>query len=495
MLHKRITASILASLFTALLCAASCGEEVVVDNSVDNADSTLTETSKVTTELSAELPDVKYDGHVFNILITGNTENTWQKNDFKAEELTGEVLNDARYERNLAVEERFDITIATDERYGATKGAGSGFTMIQNCVMAGDSSYDAGMIAGYDCATLALGGYLYDMRTLPYIDLDKPWWDQRLNEDLTINGKLYYSTGDISTADNDATGAILFNNKLVEDFSLPNPYEMVLDGSWTVDAMISMGKDVSSDLDGNSVWDKNDRYAAIIWDDTVMGVINSTGEKCATVQPDGRLELTLYNERVLSMFEKFTTAYYDTTQAYHYQRVSYDITDPVAMFANDQALFFMQLLDLVTYFRDMKTDFGILPLPKLDEEQDRYYSTIGSWHSVFLCAPSVQENAERTGAILEALAYESYKTVTPAYYEKTLVGKYIRDDESREMVDIILSSHVYDLGWFYQIGKYCDEVLYMWYDKKSDFTSMYDSHLSAAMADIERINEAFAELE
>lgn len=184
------------------------------------------------------------------------------------------------------------------------------------------------------------------------------------NEDLTINGKLYYSTGDISTADNDATGAILFNKKLVDDFSLPNPYEMVLDGSWTVDAMISMGKDVSSDLDGNSVWDKNDRYAAIIWDDTVMGVINSTGEKCATVKPDGRLELTLYNERVLSMFEKFTTAYYDTTQAYHYQRVSYDITDPVAMFANDQALFFMQLLDLVTYFRDMQTDFGILPRPE-----------------------------------------------------------------------------------------------------------------------------------
>ena len=30
----------------------------------------------------------------------------------------------------------------------------------------------------------------------------------------------------------------------------------------------------------------------------------------------------------------------------------------------------------------------------------------------------------------------------------------------------------------------------MWYDKKSDFTSMYDSHLSAAEADIERINEA-----
>ncbi len=487
-------------LFSGLLAVAmlSCGGDATTETTDTVADSASTHATEtvVTEDIAvASVPQKNYDGHTFTFLITGNTENNWQKNDFKAEEETGEAFNDARYQRNRAIEERFNIKIATDEQYGGTKGAGTGYTTIEKCVMAGDTAYDAGMIAGYDCATLAYSGMLYDLNELPYLDMTQRWWDQRVPADLTINGKLYYTTGDISTADNDATGAILFNKKLLQDYDLENPYEKVKNGTWTIDAMTEMGKGISSDLNGDAKYDKNDRYAAIIWDDTMMGIINAAGEKCVTLGKDGALSLTLYNDRVLSMFEKFRDAYYDETQAYAYQRVSYDITDPVNMFANNQALFFMQLLDLVTYFRDMQTDFGILPLPKLDAAQDRYYATIGSWHSVFLCVPGVQEDAERTGIILEALAAESYNTVTPAYYEKTLVGKYIRDEESEEMLDIILSSHVYDLGWFYQVGKYCDEVLYLWWYKREDFTSMYEKHLKVAEKNLTEINEAFAALD
>ncbi len=482
-----------ALLITACADSADTPAETTAQPTTDTAAVTETESSDVAV---ANVPaDMDFGGHTFTFLVTGNTENNWQKNDFHAPEENGDVFNDARFRRNLAVEEKFNVKIATEEQYGQTKGAGSGYQTIEKCVMSGDTAYDAGMIAGYDCATLAYSGLLYDLCDMPYIDLSQRWWDQRVNEDLTIAGKLYYTTGDISTADNDATGAILFNKKIVQDYDLPDPYAMVRDGKWTISAMAEMGKGIAADLNGDAKYDKNDRYAAIIWDDTMMGIINAAGVKCATVKDDGTLELTFYNDRLLSMFEQYRDAYYDNAQAYAYQRVSYDITDPVNMFANDQSLFFFQLLDLVTYFRDMKTDFGILPLPKLDEEQDRYYSTIGSWHSVFLCAPAVQENAERTGIILESLAAESYNTVTPAYYEKTLVGKYIRDEESEEMLDIILSSHVYDLGWFYQIGKYCDDVLYMWMEKDEDLTSRYEKREKIALRDIESINEAFAALD
>lgn len=483
------------------VCMITACADAKDGTAVTAADTTAPDTAAITVGETediavADVPaDADFSGHTFTFLVTGNTENNWQKNDFLAPEETGDVLGDARFRRNLAVEERFGIKIETDEQYGQTKGAGSGYLTIEKCVMAGDTAYDAGMIAGYDCATLACAGMLYDLCDMPYIDLSQRWWDQRVNEDLTINGKLYYTTGDISTADNDATGAILFNKKIVEDYDLPDPYALVRDGKWTISAMVEMGRGIAADLNGDAKYDKNDRYAAIVWDDTMMGIINAAGVKCATVGDDGKLSLTFYNDRLLSMFEQYRDAYYDDTQAYAYQRVSYDITDPVSMFSNDQSLFFFQLLDLVTYFRDMKTDFGILPLPKLDEQQERYYSTIGSWHSVFLCAPAVQEDAERTGIILEALAAESYNTVTPAYYEKTLVGKYIRDEESEEMLDIILSSHVYDLGWFYQVGKYCDEVLYMWMQKDEDMTLRYERREKVAHSDIERINEAFAQLD
>ena len=108
--------------------------------------------------------------------------------------------------------------------------------------------------------------------------------------------------------------------------------------------------------------------------------------------------------------------------------------------------------------------------------------------------PLVQEDAERTGIVLEALAAESYYTVTPAYYEKTLIGKYTRDEESADMIDIILSTRVYDLGWFYQIGEYNENIMDMFRQNKTDFTSMYDTYKNSALAKIEEINEAFAQV-
>ncbi|MCQ2433181.1 MAG: hypothetical protein MJ175_11315, partial [Clostridia bacterium] len=346
-----------------------------------------------------------------------------------------------------------------------------------------------------DCATLAYTGYLNDFYTTPYIDVTQRWWDQKCNTDLTVADKLFYTTGDISTADNDATCAILFNKALVSQFDLDSPYELVKSGKWTIDKMAAMCQDVSADLNGDGKYDTFDRYGATIWDDTMMAIINACGTKCATANSKGEIELSLLNERTISMFEKFTDTFYDKTVSYAYQRTSYDITDPINMFANNQSLFFLQLMDLVTYLRDMNTDFGILPFPKLDEQQSEYYNTIGSWHSVFLCIPTAQEDVERTGAVLESMAAESYNKVTPAYYEKTLVGKYVRDDESADMLDIILATRVYDLGWFYQIGGYNERIMDLWRKYSKDFTSMYEKNLAKAEKNITKINESFAEIE
>jgi hypothetical protein len=164
------------------------------------------------------------------------------------------------------------------------------------------------------------------------------------------------------------------------------------------------------------------------------------------------------------------------------------------MFANNQALFFAQLLDLVSYLRDMQTDFGLLPQPKLTEEQTEYYNTIGSWHSVFLCIPAVQQNVERTGVIIESLAAESMNIVTPAYYEQTLVGKYVRDEESVATLDIILATRVYDLGWFYAVGGYNVTCMTIWRQEQNNFSSLYKAVERVALKSLDKINDAFAKI-
>ncbi|MFA6948638.1 MAG: hypothetical protein WCQ72_06635, partial [Eubacteriales bacterium] len=360
-------------LCAALICAAvlpmaaACGSQKP-DPASPAAGITSAAAETTTAELRPELPDKDYDGYEFKVLISGNTENGREKNDFDAPEITGEPVNDARYQRNAAVSEKYNIKITNTEEYGSDAGE----KKLKSSVLAGDGAYDIAMLGGYACCKLAYDGYLFDIASLPYIDLTQPWWDQKANDDLMIKGRMFYSTGDISTADNDATQAILFSKSLVEAFKLDDPYAMVKDGSWTMDNFIRLAGSVSSDLNGDGTFDMNDRYGALIWDDTLMGVYNSTGDKCATVNAEGQIELTFYTQRALAMFEKFAAFAFDKTQSYAYQRVSYSLDDPINMFSNDQALFFMQLLDLVTYFRDMKNDFGILPYPKFDEAQQEY---------------------------------------------------------------------------------------------------------------------------
>ncbi len=439
--------------------------------------------------------DANYANHTFTFYISGNVENEREKNDFGAEAIIGEALNDAVYTRNMAIEDKLGIKIATVEDYdSASAGKGKAYKRLTAAYTAGDTDLDAAMICGYDCSVLAYTGYLYDLKKLPYIDLSQSWWDQKCNEDLTVNDMLFYSTGDISTADNDATCAILFNKDLAEESNLEDHYKLVEDGKWTIDKMAEMAKVVVADLNGDGTYDDKDRVGAIIWDDTMMALVNGAGVKCCTLDDNGALTLTINDERTISVIDKVSTYFYPDDMAYAYQRISYDITTPLSMFSNKQALYYTQLLDLVSYLRDSETDFGILPHPKLTEEQKDYYNTIGSYHSVFLCVPGVQENAERTGVVLESLAAESKNIVTPAYYEQTLVGKYVRDEESVVTLDLILATRVYDLGWFYQIGNYNDAVMNLWRKDRTDFSSVYKPTERIAIKTLETINEAFAKL-
>jgi hypothetical protein len=140
----------------------------------------------------------------------------------------------------------------------------------------------------------------------------------------------------------------------------------------------------------------------------------------------------------------------------------------------------------------MDSDFGILPYFKYDEAQQNYYTTIGSWHSVFLGVPTGPQDLERTGIITEVLASESYD-LTEAYYDKTLKGKTTRDEESSAMLDLIFANRVYDLGWYFQFGGYNEGVMNQFRNYQNAFASAYKTSEKAATKLIEKTNKSFIE--
>jgi len=138
----------------------------------------------------------------------------------------------------------------------------------------------------------------------------------------------------------------------------------------------------------------------------------------------------------------------------------------------------------------MEVDFGIIPYPKLDEYQDSYYTFVDA-HSSLMAVPVMVGEIEKVGAIIEALSYESYKTVRPAYYDVALKSKFARDDESEKMLDIIFSGIVYDFDYVF-----CDWIVtYVFFDNlrdgKQNFVSGVERNMAKAQARLEKVIEAF----
>ncbi|MCL1794385.1 MAG: extracellular solute-binding protein [Oscillospiraceae bacterium] len=439
-----------------------------------------------------DIPDADYGGHKFTILVALNfvsEEYFW--NDFDAEEENGDTINDAVYRRNTYVEDTYNVKIVTVRKSILDMVETEGLKSIRTSVSSGDYTYDAALLSTYSACPLATEGLLMDLNSMAPLDLSKPWWDAKANEDLMIKGKMFYTAGDISNVASNATNAILFNKKLVQELGLEDPYPYVKEGKWTFDKLMEMALPASADLNGDGKYDFEDRYGGLIWDNSLMAMVNAVGEQCAKIDASGEIVLTFNSEKTLDIFDKFTDFLFDKTQALGYQRQDWAGVRANQMFENNQALFYLKMIDEVPHLRAMEVDFGILPYPKFDENQKNYYNTVDVWHTGFICAPVLQEDASRTGAIFEALSAESKYTLRPAYYDRALKGKHARDDESQEMLDIIFSTRNYDVGWMYQIGGYVEELLNLFRNYKKDFTSMYEKYEPKAIKDIEKINTEF----
>ena len=254
-------------------------------------------------------------------------------------------------------------------------------------------------------------------------------------------------------------------------------------------------------MNQDGIYDEKDKYGLLTWKDPMLAVMASAGEKIVTINEAGTLELTFFNERVLSLYDQFTAMVFDQGHAYDYQynnvtgastpSSSWD-TNRDAIFSEGRAVFYHNVIRTGERHRDSDVDFGFLPYPKLDETQADYGHLVSSYHTQFLCIPEMVENYARSGIVLEELAYQGKKLLTPAYYEQTLIGRTIRDEESAEMLDIIFASLVYDVGIYYNIGTYKDQLANL-HRTRTPISSMYETYKNQAEQKIGTINMIFAQ--
>lgn len=474
MAHKKVL-RILCGITAALIgfSAAACSADGRTADGGSTDESAVTMRSEPETEAETEISwkqDIAKDdmeGYEFRMLLPEPFAE-----DIYRETEVGEVLNDAIYLKEIIVSDYFNITmipiITGDDTEANNRIAAS--------VKGGEDAYDMGLLhisVGY---TNSANGNYFNLLDTKSLNMREAWWSPNAAEALTIHNRLYVGAGAYSISNLSHAMILIFNKNLSAKYNLPEPYEIVSKGEWTIDKLRETTLAVSADIDGNGIYDINDMYGfAISGGGPKHALMVSAGQFNSLFDEDGIPYFAMGSERALNIYNKYFDFFFSSGNSVFYTKDN----DPLeklapATFAEGNLLYMNsspgQLFDL----NNMEDDFGILPMPKYDINQDKYYTLINNW-SPCLVIPFTVADAERTGTIIEALARENYEKVIPVYADVVLKNKYSRDAETADMVDLIVGSLTFDMGYLFETGGFTT-------------TSMFDRKNNDWMSGIEKVS-------
>lgn len=481
----------------ALLCA-SCGSGTP-DIPAGNESGETTAGTDTTEQLSeretvrCSLPeDLKFDGKKVNVLVRDGSE-------FIIEiftEQTGDIVDDAVFNRNLAVSERLGIEI--EHTAISDSGGGNVPKAIKESVLAGDEPYQLAFGGQYYSTSNALEGIYYNLLDMKYIDPSAPYYSQGFVEAATIHNTLFYITGDASISQTSRSYVTFFNKKLADTW-LPDTdlYQTVRDGKWTWDNFGELIKDIYSDTNGNGERDIDDFYG-LCTTYTVApldSLLPSCRIKIAEVDKDGNINLSLNNERTVSMYEMVDQVLNRNDGTYCNGETQAAQDAAFEQFIALESVFHFQLLNKTdSGLRDYTDPYGLLPIPKYDEAQEEYYTIPHDQYSI-IYVPSNCSDPDLVGAFIEAMNYESYKTVTPAYFETALKSKYLDENADAEMYDIIVAGKCFDPAVIY--SNYTGNLSWisrMIFRQKVSFSAFYASIEASAKEKLSEVSEKLKEL-
>ena len=489
---KRI---IIYTIVAAVLClAVSCGEDAgggKIPEGVSENSMAPDESEAQNDPYDPNLPENDFGGMDFCILTIDPDDTFWWSNtQIDATEETGDIINDAIYKRNRSVEKTYNFKIQTVYMLDANL-----VSAMRNSISSGESDYALVIPPVDKAAVMAHSGFLQNLNNVDYLDFNRKWWNLSTLHNYSIGKKLYFATGDFILSDDDAVTIMMYNKNLARELATPSAeelYDVVAKGNWTIDMLFEIAANAVADLNGDGKVNYGDRFgmAACHWVQAAfMGASNET----LTKKDDGDFPVfTAGNEHFMGVFQKVNSFLSDKQLiAFEYSDTTPQTLGELVM--NDYALFCAADLSCVRLYRAMESDFAILPFPKFDSAQDRYYSFMVT--STCIGIPVSNANTPATGFILEALSAESGRLVNPAYYEQAVAIKYLRDEKSFQILELILENPVCDvLYWVYHWGGFNATFDSLNRRQNADIASAVEKNRDKVEAAIQKTIEIYAEL-
>ncbi len=404
--------------------------------------------------LLSKLPaDLKYDGETITVLH-------WkaERAEFEIlEDQTGlDIVKDAIFERNAATEKRLGITFEWTEQPGDSNNIGNFVNYVQNCY-SGGTYYD--IIATYSrtAASLSANGLLEDLNKVEdsYINFEMPWWPEAMISTCSMKDSLFFISGDISTNLLHMMYALYYNIDMLNNLGLPDPINMVDDKTWTIDKLIEMTADIYKDNDQSGNPTDEDTYGftsnyfhleAFYSGSGMMLIEPGTGDKVLKISDD------YTSTKTIDLVDKLR-AWFDQGATYVNPPGGKLAND--AVFAEGRALFTQNRVYIADAeynkgaLRSADWEYGILPNPLYDENQEDYITLLGNPFTHW-CIMTDARDPSMSSAVIEYMASEGYRKTSPALFENNMKYRYTPDSSDKgdgaRMFDIIRENISFDLG-------------------------------------------------
>ena len=433
------------------------------------------------------LPEKDMQGYELRFLNYDDSYLTWSINQLDANEVTADLLSDAIYERNTRIEEAYNCVISEVL-------VGRPDEVLGGLVASGDVGAEVVLLYDEKIAGHYTSGHLLTWDNLSYIDYEQPYWSYDATQTFNVGGKIFAATGDFSLSMSTRSFVLMYNKDLYSELGLKEDlYQLARDGKWTMEKMVAVSESAVADLNGDGAMNAaDDRFGSTGSIKLYFGsLVTGAGVKYVERDAEGGLKLaTTGNEYAINVMSDILAKHNNTPNAFLIQTSDINSSGSAStMFRNGQTIFQGCAMKTVTNYRDMESDFGILPFPKYSEEQESYHALTSGGAMATLPVTLQESDYENVGLILEAMSRDSYESVVPTYKEIALKSKYARDAGSADMLDIIFSSATYDVGLSLLPGDIYYRYMNIFLSGKDTFASGTKSMESIVNKQLQRLSK------
>ena len=479
-------------LMAVILFVGSCGKTPVdTDPGLseptvsDSATTSVTETPD-TEAVIPPLREKNMDGFTLRFSNIDQSFLNWANLTILTEQ-DGTSVNDAIYQRNIELEDTYNCKLVetTQPDFNAE--------YILEFVAAGSDDFDICMV--YDTRAVQLLGYVHDWNQLSDIDITRPWWNPDATGVFVVDGKLYFTSGDMTLGYLSRAMSYLVNRDLYENLGLKEDlFSTVKEGKWTQDLFLSLAAQSVMDTDGDGSYTPSDTYGIFGHPRAfLLSLLGGAGVRYVGSDEDGHFVFQMSkNEKAVNLLQKMIQFMSANPNLYYNESLIPNATIPDTLFSTGQALFHVQaFLHNVVNLRDMENNFSILPLPKLDENQSSYYAPVYGSTLAVIPKTVLSDRYDNIGLLVEAMSRKTYENIIPQYKDVLLKHKTARDEESADMLDIIFDSITVDPGPMLWIGDIVDQItLDLFMGRNDAVVSYLESKTAVFQGLLDNFNEA-----